>query len=148
MTQCKRSTGHLATTQNIFLILMFNADADKRSDTFGEVADIRYTDIAEWIEKKESTVTAKYQHRIIELQETLERQLLASLLDVSRANLDVLNKMDRLEKLQAEYTAHTPRHGTPGTAMPDASIQSTLCRCEQTCGDRQRKLLHQSREGF
>lgn len=55
------------------------------------------------------TVTAKYQHRIIELEETLERQLLASLLDVSRVNLDVLNKMDRLEKLQAEYTAHTQR---------------------------------------
>ena len=44
------------TTHNIFLILMFNADADKRSDTFGEVADIRYADIAERIEKKESTV--------------------------------------------------------------------------------------------
>ena len=54
-------------------------------------------------------VTANYQHRIIELQETLERQLRASLLDVSRVNLDVLNKMDRLEKLQAEYTAHSLR---------------------------------------
>ena len=54
-------------------------------------------------------VTANYQRRIIELQETLERQLRASLLDVSCVNHDVLNKMDRLEKLQAEYTAHTHR---------------------------------------
>lgn len=51
------------------------------------------------------TVAANYRHRIIELEETLKRQLLASLLDVSRVNLNVLNTGDRLEKLQAEYTA-------------------------------------------
>ena len=73
------------------------------------------------------TVTANYQHRIIELEKTLERQLLVSLLDVSRVNLDGLNTVDRLEKLQAEYTAHTHRVTELREQQRQTQAFNTLC---------------------
>ena len=44
------------TTRNVFDYLMFNANADKRSQTFGEVSDVVYSDIAQYLGKKERTI--------------------------------------------------------------------------------------------
>lgn len=44
------------TTRNIFDYLMFNANADARSVTFGEVSDVDYGEIAKYIGKKPRTI--------------------------------------------------------------------------------------------
>ena len=44
------------TTRNIFDYLMFNANAHQSSSTFGEVSDVLYSDIANYLGKKERTV--------------------------------------------------------------------------------------------
>ena len=44
------------TTRNIFDYLLFNANADTSSSTFSEVSDVLYSDIANYLGKKERTI--------------------------------------------------------------------------------------------
>ena len=44
------------TTRNIFDYLCFNANVDRKSDTFGEVSDVCYEQIGEYVGKKKRTV--------------------------------------------------------------------------------------------
>ena len=51
------------TTRNIFDYLLFNANAHRRSATFGEVSDVVYADIARYLGRSENTI----QHEIVKL---------------------------------------------------------------------------------
>ena len=55
-------------------------------------------------------VTTNYQRRITAIQSEVEQEQITYLLDggISRMR-NALDKMDRLEALQSEYTAHTER---------------------------------------
>ena len=60
--------------------------------------------------KRADRVTENYQRRITALQAEVEQEQISYLLDggISRMR-NALDKMGRLEALQAEYTAHTER---------------------------------------
>ena len=52
----QKEFGFNLTTRNIFDYLLFNANHYAQSSTFGEVSDVLYSDIANYLGKKERTV--------------------------------------------------------------------------------------------
>lgn len=52
----QKEFGFNLTTRNVFDYLMFNANVKSTTSTFGEVSDVHYSDIANYIGKKERTI--------------------------------------------------------------------------------------------
>lgn len=52
----QKEFGFNLTTRNIFDFLLFNANHYTQSSTFGEVSDVLYSDIANYLGKKERTI--------------------------------------------------------------------------------------------
>lgn len=135
------------TTRDIFFYLMFNANADKRSATFGEVSDVRYAEIADYIGKTKNTI----EKEIVKLckADLLERHPVKShvfiipsmhLARQQLADQSYMKKRMQVTEQAEKQIALEERDGTPVTERERKIIYASWTR--KVMGNQKGEVTH------
>ena len=128
-TQLGKQFNFNLTTRNIFDYLMFNANADTRSVTFGEVSDVLYSDIANYIGKKERTIENEVlklcRAELIERHPTKRRVFIIPSMKTARDELIEqarMKKAMRVTKNAEKRITELEKDGVPITELLRQSV--------------------------